>query len=172
MKKKRCTKCGKSKPLDEFVKNKRSKNGHTNECRNCSNKIKREWRQSSRLVGNVICKKCNQFKPPNEFRKSKRNKRGITGKCKKCLRINARKERRKRLTLKLANPAYRASKIKGCLSCGILKSLDEFYIYKVKVSDYCKDCASKRQKIRRADKKETEALINLMKVEDIIKNKF
>lgn len=43
MKTKRCTKCGEVKPLSEFWRNKRVKNGRTSRCKSCLYAYHRKW---------------------------------------------------------------------------------------------------------------------------------
>lgn len=43
-KKKQCIKCGKTKPLDRFTKEKRAKDGHRNLCLECNKVYQRAWR--------------------------------------------------------------------------------------------------------------------------------
>ena len=40
---KKCTKCGEQKPLSEFYKNKKLKDGHQAHCKLCSAKYGKEW---------------------------------------------------------------------------------------------------------------------------------
>ena len=41
---KKCSRCGVEKPLAEFYKSKKSKDGHMAQCKECKNEINRKWR--------------------------------------------------------------------------------------------------------------------------------
>jgi hypothetical protein len=41
---KKCSRCGVEKPLAEFYKSKKSKDGHIAQCKECKNEINRKWR--------------------------------------------------------------------------------------------------------------------------------
>jgi len=42
---KRCTKCGEEKPLDSFPRERRSSDGVTARCKECTSNYQREWRE-------------------------------------------------------------------------------------------------------------------------------
>lgn len=44
---KACTKCGAVKPLDGFHRDKRSRDGHISQCKECALERARQWRESS-----------------------------------------------------------------------------------------------------------------------------
>jgi len=44
---KKCSKCYKKYPLDNFIKNKSCKDGHGNICKNCQNTYSRLWKQKN-----------------------------------------------------------------------------------------------------------------------------
>ena len=44
-----CTKCGETKPLDEFHRDKRSKDGRVTRCKSCVKAYQAEWRERSEV---------------------------------------------------------------------------------------------------------------------------
>jgi hypothetical protein len=44
---KTCTKCKRNKPLDEFAKSKRFKDGHSHWCKECAKESARKWREAN-----------------------------------------------------------------------------------------------------------------------------
>lgn len=96
---KRCSKCGESKPLDEFPSRKGSLDGRRNECRSCTRAFHRSWSDRNRdhvkakrelLVANTpprsqqLCPTCQRTKPASEFRPERLRPGGLQGRCKAC----------------------------------------------------------------------------------------
>lgn len=87
-----CSKCGQEKDLQEFHRNKKSKDGRHSHCKACRlahNKEynKRKYREMSpRIViaTTKTCPKCGQEKNIEEFHRSKRRKDGRYWCCKAC----------------------------------------------------------------------------------------
>lgn len=102
MKKKKCSKCKKLKPLDEFHKQKASPDGHMYTCKTCARKRNRqnyldslspeqlkkyklrEKRKKLLKEGKYICSKCNEIKPLTEFYKDSQHFHGHGYVCKDC----------------------------------------------------------------------------------------
>lgn len=49
-----CTKCGRKKPLDEFHKDKNSKDGHSSRCKECRNAAHREKHAKQRAAFDAL----------------------------------------------------------------------------------------------------------------------
>jgi hypothetical protein len=98
-----CNKCKKSKTLIEFVKDKKSKDGHGSTCKECINLASRKRRFEAKFSSEFIdsrliqtkkaeelskgfksCNKCNQLKNVDEFTKDNRSKDGFCTICKSC----------------------------------------------------------------------------------------
>lgn len=95
---KRCTVCKEVLPLEDFPKNKRSKDGFWHMCKKCNNKRNRKYQQAKKIekylkdsqttlttVKEKRCAGCGEVLPSEEFYKNHRNKDGLSYKCKKCL---------------------------------------------------------------------------------------
>jgi hypothetical protein len=97
---KRCTKCGKDKPLSAFNKDKSRKKGISECCATCKGKMTRVWKEKNALTlkeraanrsdieilkaSIKTCKKCGEEKCYNQFSKDNRNKDGMGSLCKMC----------------------------------------------------------------------------------------
>ena len=77
---KTCTKCGETKALSEFHKQKDGKFGVKGMCRVCANN--REYKGEMSEV--KTCRKCDETKDLSEFNKQKDGKFGVKGICKVC----------------------------------------------------------------------------------------
>jgi len=51
---KRCPRCGDSKPLTEFSKNKQAKDGLSSWCKSCANEVSKEWRSTTSGIYSII----------------------------------------------------------------------------------------------------------------------
>ena len=129
-----CTKCGVEKPLTEFWKQKRSKDGFQNWCKECKLEYNYNWNPKPKKhreihicpEGTAFCIKCKQIKNINEFNKNSRNNsRGNVGHwCKQCIHeYNV-----------LNNPDPKINRrddiksgFKTCSHCKTKKPLKEFY---------------------------------------------
>lgn len=87
MAKKTCKKCLKSKSLSKFVRDKRSKGGVTNSCKECRNATLRKGpSKPKRYIGKTKqeCTICREIKPLKDFNKRKSMKNGLSPRCKDC----------------------------------------------------------------------------------------
>jgi hypothetical protein len=96
---KKCTKCEKIKPLDQFGKHKNMKDGLATWCKNCKSEYdKKYWANPEKYKrrkspeGYKYCTKCKQDKPIGQFHKSKKGcKLGLVHRCKECTSKEAKK---------------------------------------------------------------------------------
>jgi hypothetical protein len=70
--KKECTRCGKMKPLDEFVRNSQATDGRRPECKECHRDkrgFERRYRRRSEgpVNGLLLCLECNTVQPLDQF---------------------------------------------------------------------------------------------------------
>lgn len=86
-----CAKCKKEKPLGEFHKRKRSKDGHKSRCKICRSE---DAKGINPLIPTPInpgfrtCFTCKEEKKVSEFHVSKHHKDGYKPYCKECRKIN------------------------------------------------------------------------------------
>lgn len=52
-----CNKCGEFKPLSEYNKSSRRKDGHSNRCRECENAYRREWYRKNPEKVRLYCRR-------------------------------------------------------------------------------------------------------------------
>ena len=113
---KRCSHCGKIKPLDEFYNNKSQPDGKRHECKDCtkesqkSHKLKSKQPETPKLPFNYQrkvkrmhalsfapetkeCSCCHKVKPMTEFSCNKAHTDGFENKCKHCM-SDYRKQKR------------------------------------------------------------------------------
>lgn len=90
---KRCSRCKKVKPLEEFSRNANHKDGYGCYCRLCAAEYAKEWRQKNPdyrtaktriVVEEKQCQRCKKVKPIEEFPKNKRNCDGRGSYCRSC----------------------------------------------------------------------------------------
>lgn len=90
---KKCYVCKQEKELVLFSFNKRNPDGYARECRECKNKIDREYRAKKRednsskeidYSGTIVCCVCKEDKPKTEFNKNRNTATGLTYECKPC----------------------------------------------------------------------------------------
>lgn len=101
VKMKRCSKCKIIKPINEFYKTRRAKDGFHSACKICMNKDQRarleqknpnakkilSYSQKHRTVQGTIeklCTRCSMWKPLDKYRAGLRCKDGLTSWCKEC----------------------------------------------------------------------------------------
>lgn len=79
---KKCTKCGKKKPLSEFCKSTRFKDGLSYTCKKCQKAYRAGNTQV--VVNTKQCTRCGIEKPVSSFTKCCANKDGLHNNCKDC----------------------------------------------------------------------------------------
>lgn len=88
-----CTKCGVEKGLDEFYRDKRSRDGRYSSCKTCEtekHKIARRRRKRLHLEGKLSivsskkCGACGETKQSSKFYKDLRQNDGLKSECKRC----------------------------------------------------------------------------------------
>jgi|SaaInlV_165m_DNA_1040744.scaffolds.fasta_scaffold18331_1 hypothetical protein len=140
---KKCTKCGKTKPLAEFHKHKKSRDGLRYRCKVCRSEYKKSLNFSvDPDLKEKKCTKCSKTKPVVEFHKNKKSRDGLRYICKVC-----RSEYKKSLNFSV-DPDLKEKK---CCKCSKTKPVAEFYKDKNKPDGLkydCKVCCSERQKSR------------------------
>lgn len=95
-----CYTCGIEKPLSEYYRNKATRTGHLNHCKDCFLAKRKSYREKVAALGIVpthtfyTCSLCKTEKPVEEFYKSLRDPKGHSSRCKTC--CNSRKRQRQR----------------------------------------------------------------------------
>ena len=97
-----CSKCGISKSIDDFHKDKKGRNGRSSRCKECAKRHVKLWarkkfheryeeatqkrQKSAELLaqGMKQCSKCSEVKPTSEYFSDPRKKDGLYAKCKTC----------------------------------------------------------------------------------------
>lgn len=95
---KKCNNCGKEKPLEDFVKDRKCKDGRAGQCKECRQEYIAKWKakrevateQTETVQIGKTCKKCGKAKPITEFDKNKNTKDGHAWQCKECRRAYQR----------------------------------------------------------------------------------
>ena len=75
---KTCTKCGESKPLDEFGRQKGRKDGKASWCLKCAREYSREWKKANRLRRNQYMREWKKANPDKESKNRVKTLYGIT----------------------------------------------------------------------------------------------
>ena len=130
---KTCTKCGETKPLEQFHKRPRNKLDREAHCKACHNELARQWRlrnpekvvasglryrerfkkpkpPSALETGVKVCSRCGIEKPIEAFDKNSRSRHGVQSACKTCRRLHAPYDparERERYRRRSTNPEYR-----------------------------------------------------------------
>ncbi len=150
-----CRVCHQIKPLTEFPKDKASKIGYRNECKQCKQKrskaLQKKW-EKERLERKDIpqekkCNDCHQIKPISEFTKDKNSKDGLSHYCKYCkakrhqnLVLKWKEERSKRKEITHEKKCSRCQRILPVIRFGSnIRSKDG-------LSGMCKECHNKQSK--------------------------
>lgn len=96
--KKKCSKCGETKPISEFSKNKNQHGGIQSLCKSCVNQYckdrckslqeinKRRYAGEFDSITHKICSDCGKDLPVSEYYKAINLPDGYSGRCKKCHR--------------------------------------------------------------------------------------
>jgi hypothetical protein len=81
---KKCVKCRKIKPAEDFTKSKRNPDRLSCECKRCQ-KIRRDFYAKKQLESvTKCCPKCGISKPATDFHKNRRSPDGLQHQCKEC----------------------------------------------------------------------------------------
>lgn len=137
-----CNQCQKIKPIEQFVKSQRGKNGRRYCCKECCNQKQKEDRKKNKNsnITEKICNQCNKKLDVSKFTKNNAMSSGYLNTCKECTnnRINQRNH----------NIAKNLPKQKTCKKCNELKDGCEFYRINAKdgYKDICKECC-KQEKV-------------------------
>jgi hypothetical protein len=150
---KKCIKCGEGKPLKEFSKSSRCKNGRRGTCKSCDNlrrrhpdPTKRKY-QAKVIDGKKRCKECGEEKLLSEFN---RNAEGVGGRqniCRVCLNLQRRHP----------DPAKRYHRVEitegttRCVECKEIKLVEDFVEDKRRregITNICKTCRSDKTRSR------------------------
>lgn len=88
---KTCTKCGEEKPLEEFSKNRKSKDGLRCRCKDCEKQPQHLKKLVNHYpVASTKCSKCGKKKDAAEFYVAPTMKSGLSSYCKKCHKATAK----------------------------------------------------------------------------------
>lgn len=96
---KRCSKCGEVKPLDEFFRNRKARDGRHSSCKVCSYATERATRRPKSYpvsVESKHCARCDEVKPAAEFTPLRSALDGLYSYCKACHNAANTAGRRKR----------------------------------------------------------------------------
>ena len=86
---KECTKCGETKALSEFSKDKYRKDGLVSQCKECKRLYMRKRKRELQDIGHITpdekeCTKCHEVKKSSEFSKFCHSRDGLNTICKQC----------------------------------------------------------------------------------------
>lgn len=150
---KKCCTCHDEKSLEEFSKNKRSKDGLSSACKSCAKQMAREWRKKNkhdgRVVSNKHCSTCDKVKSANEFYNDKSRVDGLSNQCRKCVQKYRVENRGKLLEAARLQNSKRAEREKiqvdgrVCPQCKEYKEASEYWKSKHTVDGLyscCKAC--------------------------------
>jgi hypothetical protein len=116
-----CKRCGKTKPIDQFGKEPKNKDGAHSYCKECSGIIRDNCRKNNKeknlklglISTEKLCLKCGNLKPINQFHKSFGSKDGLAENCKAC-RLDATHKLRDRYKTKNQQVDYGQEKSVFC----------------------------------------------------------
>lgn len=94
----KCGKCKKEKELKCFSKDRSTKSGHANRCKECFRKFNYKYEKKSEILapGKKRCPRCLKIKELKDFGKSSNTKNGFRkGKCKECRKSEKQNSKRK-----------------------------------------------------------------------------
>lgn len=120
---KRCNKCGEMKPLNEFTRDRKRKDGLNLYCRNCKRSpatMQRLEEKAAIPEGCKQCAMCKEIKPFETFSRSKGRKDGRHSYCKNCGQTPAGKAQK-------ADKASWPSDHKRCCQCKEVKPFAAFH---------------------------------------------
>lgn len=135
---KTCTKCGETKPLDEFYRDRAARDGRKSYCKRCREEQRGSPRQIEQRAerarqvaqGVRICTRCGVEKSVDEYYPAKRSRDGSASRCKECCR------EARRVATAMKNPAAAATRelraariasgVKACTVCGVVREMAAF----------------------------------------------
>lgn len=144
---KECTKCGISKTIEKFNRNKRGKLGSTSICKICEKERQKmtrsliSYEDALKLNLTKICKVCNQKKTVDQYYKDCKSKYGVINTCKQCDSIIKNYSQ----SVISYNHAVEYGLTKVCSKCQKEKSVEKFHKSKrgkYGVGSWCNDCRS------------------------------
>lgn len=92
-----CKKCGKEKPVSEFIPDGRYRCGYQTYCRKCVNEYQKQRRQG--IEPKYVCRTCGRELPISAFPKDKGYKSGRSTQCRDCYNKQHREALEKRKEL-------------------------------------------------------------------------
>lgn len=154
---KKCSKCKKIKPLDEFHKDKSHTDGLCYWCKQCCNENvkKRKIKNKHRIENtpkNKKCARCNKIKVAKEFDFDPLCKTGLKSWCKQCCSENSKKRK-----IKLKIEQKQIPETKECSTCKQVKNSIDFcfdHTAKNGLNSRCRKC--EREKARKYRQKNKE----------------
>ncbi len=102
---KKCAECGLVKPLSNFHKCKKNKDGYSVWCIKCKKEYRENYtKKKKKIILYKICNLCNKEKPIKEFYKNSDTKDGYLNRCKECFKYvmslhNKKPESKERIKL-------------------------------------------------------------------------
>jgi hypothetical protein len=153
-----CKKCSVPQILENFNRSKRTKDGHSNQCKTCTAEYFKKW-EAEKLPQTIfnpnelrVCSKCGILQPVICFDKNARGRDGLRSQCRQCMSAS-RKRAWKEASQLLPHLNHRQSnKLKICSTCCISQPIDNFY-NKPTAPDglytRCKSCVSKESQRQR-----------------------
>jgi hypothetical protein len=175
---KNCKNCGILKAFNCFTINKKLKDGRCNYCKECEkekreqnkNKVseqrknrREKWKENPVEYTEKTCKVCGVSKSLEKYSDNKIRKDGKESSCKECMmKKNGRNSSKVVEQQNFGNIPQVVQGQKICSTCGVSKSLGEYYTIKRRNKDCkkinCKDCIKKNQEQHRV--KHTEKICN------------
>jgi hypothetical protein len=158
---KTCSKCGETKPLDEFFRHAGNKtDGHKGTCKLCSYPHKPILPADQKR-----CSRCKEAKHLSEFVKNRGQPKGVSAYCKPCGREYRKEWEKNSAEVVAARYARRLreaeeqdlTQYKTCRRCGESRQLLEFYAHRSTAdrrANYCKHCNRELMAIQRELKRD------------------
>lgn len=161
-----CNKCKETKPLTDFVVDKKLKSGYRKICKLCKQKQTRDRKQKIKTLEKPIitekeCSTCKQTMTVSHFTKCSTLKDGYNIMCKECRHILIAKWHADKKTQ--SDMACDKNITKNCYICNFTKALSEFRINRKSIdghSHICNSCQPKntwtKEKQRLSEKRYCE----------------
>lgn len=147
---KQCSTCKKIKPVSEFSRHKRHRDGYATICKECTRLSKNQnYAQRKTIEFDYpeykTCKACKKTLPSSAFSKNPLYRDGLDPKCNDC----AVKEHREKEFDRILLDNYIIPDDKKCIHCGIVKPINFFYSDRHKSDkhrDVCAECLRRENK--------------------------